>query len=693
MHAALMQRLLLLAGATTSAFNLQARRRAVSTMSAAASVIVETDATDAVKITIGARTLQRTAGEPLQKALGRLAPKQKKGKKAAPAPPAPPPRLLDTNAVEVDAATPLLEALSLGKWLELEGARLPVALNPPTVVSVECYGEPTAGSPLMPIAELKRASADDVSYRYSLDGEACGTGAAYTPDDAAVGRSLVVEASVGESCVTRDLGTVASRWRRPEHDARVAAIGEPAGIRVVTYNVLADAYRHTWDAGIHTHCESRYTAAERRIPMAIDEVLSYAPSIVALQEIDPRWWERLWLPRLRAEGYDAALVLKSGAAQEGEAIAWRKNAWTRVESREIALSIGRADAASRELTPPQAVAEFLAAHPSAAEAMRRIGTVAQLIVLEDGDGRRLCVANTHLFFAGRATHVRTIQAALIVDEASKLCDAAGASLVVVGDLNAENHDAALRYLLDGGVAADDPDWYTGSTFSWGYASSRRARARAVDAFAAADDLDAALDAMDAAQSGDLAAERRTRAAASLRLVSGSAPTGDVEELIAALNAGETYKTSSLVALFQMRADCGLRRGGLSLAEGELEAAAVAVESLRARAESAAAAGRAAQTALVKAAKSDDVVGIGMRLSHARKLASAYARTEPYTNLAGNDFVATLDWILHEEALRTRAVAPIPALDEVRARHFALPSEAFPSDHVCLVADLEWSAAS
>ena len=42
-----------------------------------------------------------------------------------------------------------------------------------------------------------------------------------------------------------------------------------------------------------------------------------------------------------------------------------------------------------------------------------------------------------------------------------------------------------------------------------------------------------------------------------------------------------------------------------------------------------------------------------------------ARTEPYTNLAGNDFVATLDWILHEkDALRTRAVAPIPALDEV-----------------------------
>ena len=109
-----MQRLLLVC--TASALRPPQVRRRI-TMSAA-SVIVETDATDAVKITIGARTLQRTAGEPLQKALGRLAPKQKKGKKAAAAAPPPaPPRLLTAAAVEVDAATPLLEALSLGKWL------------------------------------------------------------------------------------------------------------------------------------------------------------------------------------------------------------------------------------------------------------------------------------------------------------------------------------------------------------------------------------------------------------------------------------------------------------------------------------------------------------------------------------------------------------------------------------------------
>ena len=73
-----MQRLLLVC--TASALRPPQVRRRI-TMSAA-SVVVETDATDSVKITIGARTLQRTAGEPLQKALGRLAPKnKKKGKK------------------------------------------------------------------------------------------------------------------------------------------------------------------------------------------------------------------------------------------------------------------------------------------------------------------------------------------------------------------------------------------------------------------------------------------------------------------------------------------------------------------------------------------------------------------------------------------------------------------------------------
>ena len=47
--------------------------------------------------------------------------------------------------------------------------------------------------------------------------------------------------------------------------------------------------------------------------------------------------------------------------------------------------------------------------------------------------------------------------------------------------------------------------------------------------------------------------------------------------------------------------------------------------------------------------------------------------------------------MHKAYPSAWAVAPIPDLDAVRAAYFALPSESFPSDHVCLVADLEWES--
>lgn len=55
-----------------------ARRRLMS--AAATSVVVEcAESDDEVRITLGGRTLQRTATEPLAKSLGRLAGKAKKG--------------------------------------------------------------------------------------------------------------------------------------------------------------------------------------------------------------------------------------------------------------------------------------------------------------------------------------------------------------------------------------------------------------------------------------------------------------------------------------------------------------------------------------------------------------------------------------------------------------------------------------
>ncbi|KAH8097730.1 hypothetical protein JL720_638 [Aureococcus anophagefferens] len=527
--------------------------------------------------------------------------------------------------------------VSRATFLELGDEKLAVVLNPPSVASLDCYAAPAVGRELRAIVAVKHCAPADVAWRWRVGDDVASEAAVYVPTDA------------------------------------------------------------------------HKTLAEYRVPLAVDEVLDFAPDVVALQEVDAKWFERLWRPRT-ADTYDGFLTVKSGKSFEGSALLWKTADWREVDRREVALSRGRDDAAYPEAVLAAPVARLVDAKPRLAEALAKIGSVAQLAVLEhNADGRRLIVANTHLFFAGRATHVRVVLWRACC-AAKELKERHGGDVVLCGDLNAEAHDGALRLLLDGTVPADHLDWIIGDTFSWGYASSRKARARAIAAFGGADagavdDVDAcvaarasetpfaaALDAFAESQASDAAAERRTRAAASLRKVLREGVEG--EDVRAALECGETYKTSPLVALFQLRADAGLRRddGELALLDEEIPQAEAAIEALYQAAEAAKAEAHEAQRALVAAAEDDPAetpVGAGLRVDSALgALNSAYPEDEPYTNLADGD-VATLDWILGDGRFAARNVAALPDLAATRAAHTALPAAPFPSDHVSLVADVSW----
>ena len=679
-----------------------------------ARVVVECEG-ESVLVSVGQRTLQRKRGEALEKCLARLGPKPPKKKKGAPAaPPPPPPRLFDAAGAAVDGATELLAAFQQATFLELGDEKLAVVLNPPSVASLDCYAAPTVGRELRAIVAVKHCAPADVAWRWRVGDDVVSEAVVYIPTNTHVGQPVTVEARApgSDEPTTLAVGAVAARVPRPEHDRRVRQLGpKPTEcVRVLTYNVLADAYRHTWDAGIHTHCPPEKTSAEYRVPLAVDEVLDFAPDVVALQEVDAKWFERLWRPRT-AGVYDGFLTVKSGKSFEGSALLWKTADWREVDRREVALSRGRDDAAYPEAVLAAPVERLVASKPRLAEALAKIGSVAQLAVLEHtADGRRLVVANTHLFFAGRATHVRVVLLASVLRAAKELKERHGGDVVLCGDLNAEAHDGALRLLLDGTVPADHLDWIIGDTFSWGYASSRKARARAIAAFGGADagavdDVDAcvaaraseapvaaALDAFAESQASDAAAERRTRAAASLRKVLREGVEG--EDVRAALECGETYKTSPLVALFQLRADAGLRRddGELALLDEEIPQAEAAIEALYQAAEAAKAEAHEAQRALVAAAEDDPAetpVGAGLRVDSALgALNSAYPEDEPYTNLA-DGYVATLDWILGDGRFAARQVAELPDLAATQAAHTALPAAPFPSDHVSLVADVSW----
>ncbi|KAH8068773.1 hypothetical protein JL721_6340 [Aureococcus anophagefferens] len=344
--------------------------------------------------------------------------------------------------------------VSRATFLELGDEKLAVVLNPPSVASLDCYAAPTVGRELRAIVAVKHCAPADVAWRWRVGDDVASEAAVYVPTDAHLGPKP-------KECV-----------------------------RVLTYNVLADAYRHTWDAGIHlcihTHCPPEKTLAEYRVPLAVDEVLDFAPDVVALQEVDAKWFERLWRPRT-ADTYDGFLTVKSGKSFEGSALLWKTADWREVDRREVALSRGRDDAA----------------YPGGPRGASRAS--------------RLVVANTHLFFAGRATHVRVVLLASVLRAAKELKERHGGDVVLCGDLNAEAHDGALRLLLDGTVPADHLDWIIGDTFSWGYASCARMRACARDDGAALLDeeipqAEAAIEALyQAAEAAKAAAHEAQRA--------------------------------------------------------------------------------------------------------------------------------------------------------------------------------------
>lgn len=78
---------------------------------------------------------------------------------------------------------------------------------------------------------------------------------------------------------------------------------------------------------------------------------------------------------------------------------------------------------------------------------------------------------------------------------------------------------------------------------------------------------------------------------------------------------------------------------------------------------------------------------GVTLQQPFNIASAYGAPQ-YTNFTVG-FAACLDYIFYEtDKLKVNQLAPLPTEDELK-QFSAIPSIVFPSDHISLVADLEW----
>ena len=169
-------------------------------------------------------------------------------------------------------------------------------------------------------------------------------------------------------------------------------------------------------------------------------------------------------------GADGSFALVRACRAAGLAAFVRTGALEMVEMREVSLAIGPSGA-------PAAAAPLLDSHAGTREGVRRLPTVAQLLLLREaapggsgGDGssgsgerRHALVANTHLYFSNPAMHVRLLQTAALLEEMDSWAERLPAATprIVAGDLNADASDAAIKLLTTGRVEAGDPDWLHG----------------------------------------------------------------------------------------------------------------------------------------------------------------------------------------------------------------------------------------
>lgn len=605
-----------------------------------------------------------------------------------------------------------VDAWTEGSALTIDGATYRVRVNAPEVNGVVSVDFPMVGYPLVATATgLTFCEQDDVVFAWTVDGEETGeTGRFYTPTSADVGKRLVVETrgvrhrETGELCggtETFAFSAVVSELGVDRRDAlerlapASASSSAAATYRIMTYNVLADAYSHTWGT-MFPYFSEDLSKAERRLQLVCEDVLRADADVVALQEVDKKWFELLFEPLLTSRGYIAtAWAGKSGQTMEGCAVFFRASTFPSIVSeRVIQLTKMRDADVARWIEEEETNVELK-------KALGKITSIAQLIKVRTKGGGALCVGNTHLFFHPGAMHVRVLQAHEFVRQANEYAGE-DTPLVLCGDFNGEPEDGVIRYLRHGEIDASDEDWVRGSLFRWGGTSSRDAakdlhyvlddgRGYAVDAYVKVTNALELQRLNERSVAMSLCArtlEKEWGASCKCGDSTSDNPIVDVKKHV---RAGCTFKNCHKVAAFTLRRESALDPG-LTMNEDDLAAARRAFADLKRAADIGLEDFAEQQRVLAESAHHDDAssssrpIGCGARLRIARELVSAGGFPE-WTNYVGG-FVGALDYVwVSSRDFAPRAVSPLPPLTAV-TEHVALPNARFPSDHVPMVVDVD-----
>ena len=326
---------------------------------------------------------------------------------------------------------------------------LPVVLNPPKIVSTELSCDASyVGVPLaagIEFAEGQTAENTSVAHEWIVDGKVVCTERVFTPTEVSqapvelrltpysVGRKLLGRSVV---CRTRDpvKRFVESVYRKTEDWGACDA----DGLRIGTYNVLADCYAAGTEHGrdvLYPYVPADVLHMDYRLNCIIRDIVEMGCDFVSLQEVGHSFFRRISYVLEAALGYSGWHSLKMGSGTEGCAVFWREARFEMLER--VALPLG---GKLEDIPFAPAVRRIVVGNNELSRIFsKNVVSIAQFMVVRDRHtGWVFTHANTHLYYHPDGNIVRALQLHTIFHQA----EARGLSgqFILTGDLNTTAHE-------------------------------------------------------------------------------------------------------------------------------------------------------------------------------------------------------------------------------------------------------------
>ncbi|XP_077997453.1 2',5'-phosphodiesterase 12-like [Glandiceps talaboti] len=237
------------------------------------------------------------------------------------------------------------------------------------------------------------------------------------------------------------------------------------GFRVVSYNILADQYATTEFAQnvLYPYCAPYALSIDYRQQLILKELTGYNADIICLQEMGKTLYNTVLYPALQLEGMEGMYTGKVGSIREGEAIFYCKDKFRLLSTHDINLNDAIKDPMNSDLF------EKVSQNKVLLDKVLSRSAILQVAILEtlSEPKRKLCVANTHLYFHPKAANIRLIQTDIIIKHLQYVKSLYPSqdsqddlALTLCGDFNSDPKYGVYRYITKKSIPANYADWHS-----------------------------------------------------------------------------------------------------------------------------------------------------------------------------------------------------------------------------------------